>query len=214
MKNIQSIINTSTLRFLSGAFTIAVMAFLSGCGEDPKRENTPELITKVTLTFTPTGGGSAIVVTATDPDGLGINDIVADGEIDLAANTAYTLTLALINELAEPSQPEYDITAEVEEEGVDHMFFFSWTGNVFSDPTGNGNIDARADDVNYTGGTNSIDANALPLGLTTAWMASASTSSGSEFRVLLKHQPDLKSDTSNSDTGETDLDVTFTINII
>src|SRR5688572_5388882 len=133
MKNNQvCIVYVRSFRFLSAVFTLVAVGFLSGCSEDPKKENTPELITKATLTFTPDGGGAAIVVTATDPDGLGAQDIIADDEIDLAANTAYTLTLTLINELAEPSEPEYNITAEVEEEGDEHMFFFAWTNNVFS----------------------------------------------------------------------------------
>ena len=212
MKNNRLVIHVSSFRPLSAALAIAAIGFFSGCSEDPKKEDTPELTTKVTLTFTPDAGGSAIVVTATDPDGLGTQDIIADGEIDLAVNATYTLTLALINELAQPSEPEYDITAEVEEEGDEHQFFFSWTNDVFSDPAGNGNVDNRSDVVNYTGGFNARDVNNRPLGLTTTWTSKASAASGS-FRVLLKHQPDLKSDTSDSNTGETDLDITFTINV-
>ena len=117
------------------------------------------------------------------------------------------MTITLVNGLANASDPAYDVTAEVEEEGDEHMFFFSWTNNVFNDPTGNGNIDNRNDDVNYE----DEDANGLPLGLETFW-TTASTSSGN-FRVVLKHQPELKSATSDSNTGETDLDITFVINI-
>jgi hypothetical protein len=122
----------------------------------------------------------------------------------------------LINGLAATTAPEYKVTEEVEEEGDEHMFFFAWTNNTFSNPTGNGNIDARADAVNYTGGANSIDKNKKPLGLTTTWTAatlSGTTSINGTFRVVLKHQPDLKSDTSDSNTGETDLDLTFTLNV-
>jgi hypothetical protein len=207
--NKQSIIvYIRSFKLLNSVFALIIVGFLSGCGEDPKKENTPELITKATLTFSPVGGGSDIVVTATDPDGLGSQDIIADGEIDLAANAAYTLTITLINELAEPSEPEYDITAEVEEEGDEHLFFFAWTNNVFSDPAGNGNVDTRADDVNY----NDEDGNGLPLGLSTDWNSAVAAASGT-FRVILKHQPELKSATSPSTTGDTDLDITFTINI-
>lgn len=205
--------SVKSLRFLSAALALAFAGFLSGCDDsDPVKEDTPELITKTTLTFTPDDGSSAIVVTATDPDGEGVQDITVDGPINLAANKTYILTIALINELAEPSDPEYDITSEVEEEGQEHQFFFSWTNDVFSNPAGNGNVDNRDDAVNYTGGSNSRDVNNRPLGLTTTWTSAASTASGS-FRVLLKHQPDLKSDTSDSNTGETDLDITFTINV-
>lgn len=183
--------------------------FFAGCSDDdPKKEDTPELITKATLTFTPNGGGSAIVVTATDPDGEGVQDLAPDDEIDLAANTAYTLTIQLINGLAEPSDEAYDVSEEVSQERDEHMFFFAWTNSVFSDPAGNGNVDNRGDDVNYS----DQDSNGFPLGLVTTWTSTDATASGA-FHVMLKHQPDLKSSTSDSTTGETDLDITFTINV-
>lgn len=207
------LMNRNILKLMSAALAIASMSILSGCDDDdPKKEDTPELITKATLTFTPSGGGTPVVVTATDPDGEGVQDITVDQPINLVLGKTYTLTIGLINELAEPSDPEYNITEEVEEEGDEHMFFFSWTNDVFSDPTGNGNVDNRNDAINYVGGTNSKDDNNRPLGLTTTWTSAAGVASGS-FRVLLKHQPDLKSDTSDSNTGETDLDITFTINV-
>jgi hypothetical protein len=192
---------------MSGAIAFASM--LTACSDDdPKKENTLELITQATLTFTPAGGGAAVVATATDPDGEGLQDLTVDGPIELATNTSYTLTLELINGLADPAEDEYDITAEVQEEGDEHMFFFGWTNNVFSNPAGNGNIDARADAVNY----NDEDDNGLPLGLNTSWTSAAAAASGT-FTVILKHQPDLKSETSTSETGETDLDITFTLNV-
>ncbi|MEQ8361708.1 MAG: hypothetical protein RH948_02505 [Cyclobacteriaceae bacterium] len=175
--------------------------------DDPVKEDVPELITKATLTFTPAGGGTPVTSSATDPDGEGVQDIEVDGPINLTAGTTYTLTVSLINELADPTDEEYNITEEVEEEGDEHMFFYAWTNDVFSDPSGNGNIDNRADDVNYE----DEDDNGQPLGLTTSWTA-GSASTGT-FRVVLKHQPDLKTDTSDANTGESDLDVIFTINV-
>jgi hypothetical protein len=204
MKNYKNIFKAITI-----SITLVLIGFLSGCNSsDPKKEDTPELITKATLTFTPIGGGSPILVSATDPDGDGVQDIAVDGDINLAADSDYTLTLSLINELASPTDPGYDISAEVEEEGAEHLFFFSWTNNVFSDPSGDGNIDDRKHTVYY----NDSDENGLPIGLSTNWSSSLNTASG-KFRVLLKHQPDLKSQTSNSSDGETDLDIEFVINI-
>lgn len=184
------------------------LALMTACdSNEPEREDVPELITKATLTFTPLGGGQSIVVTATDPDGEGVQDIQVDGSINLAASTTYTLAIALANELALEGSPEFDITSEVAEEADEHLFFFSWTNNIFSDPMGNGNVDNRSDPVNY----NDLDDEGLPLGLSTTW--ATSTASSGTFRVLLKHQPDLKTATSDSNTGETDLDVTFPITI-
>lgn len=179
-----------------------------GCeAEEPVKEDVPELITKVTLTFTPVGGGTDVLVTATDPDGEGVENIKVDGAINLAAGTNYRLSLTLINELAEMSSPEYDITDEVEDEGAEHLFFYGWTSNVFSNPTGDGNIDNRADEVNYE----DMDEGGLPLGLATSWTAGVASSG--TFRLILKHQPQLKTATSDVNTGETDLDITFEINI-
>jgi len=200
----------STFKILS---LVAVLAFLVGCSDDnPQKEDIPELITKAVLTFTPASGSSAAVVkvTATDPDGQGSQSIKIDGPINLNKGVTYTLSIEMYNELAKTTDPEYNISNEVKEEGVEHQFYFSWTGNVFSSPTGDGNIDNRNDALNYK----DKDENNLPIGLTTEWTAASSASSG-EFRVVLKHQPELKSATSTFADGETDLNlekITITVN--
>lgn len=106
------------------------------------------------------------------PDGEGVQDVTIDSPINLAANTSYTLSITLINELANSNEAEYNITEEVEEEDDEHMFFFSWTNNVFSDPTGNGNIDNRADNVNC----NDEDDNGQSIGQNTSWTAGTASS--------------------------------------
>ncbi len=206
MKTLKQLDNI--LQFFFSIAILTIIGSLASCSnDDPMKEDVPELITKVTLTFTPAGGGAAISVSAIDPDGEGVQDIQVEGAINLQANTSYTLTLSLLNELAEMSSPAYNITDEVEEEGDEHMFFYAWTGNVFADPAGDGNIDNRPDAVNYV----DEDVDGLPVGIITFWTTGA-PSSGT-FRIVLKHQPQLKSTTSGSDTGETDLDVEFEINI-
>src|SRR5687767_10090372 len=109
-------IKSSTIfkQFISAVILVGgSLTFVACDSDDPEKEDVPELITKVTLTFTPTGGGSAVVVTAADPDGLGLLPLEVDGPIQLAKNTSYSLSIALINELADPSAPEYNITEEV-----------------------------------------------------------------------------------------------------
>ncbi|MCR9249468.1 MAG: hypothetical protein NXI20_03560 [bacterium] len=177
---------------------------LTGCGDDeaPEEENEEEVIDLVTLTFTPAGGGTAIVAEANDPDGEGAQDFTLD-DINLAANTTYTLALELEN-----TEEGESITEEIEEEDAEHMFFFSFTADAFSDPAGNGNIDSRGDDVNY----NDLDGGGLPVGLSTTWTTGDATSGGT-FRVVLKHQPDIKTATSTATDGESDIDLTFTLNI-
>ena len=195
------------ISLLASALAMTFLGIISGCeSEDPVKEDVPELITKATLTFTPPTG-TPVIATATDPDGDGLKNLEVDGPINLAANKDYTLTIHLVNGLAAVSDPAYNITEEVEEEAGEHMFFFSWTNNTFTDPAGNGNLDNRADAVNYL----DEDANGLPLGLETGW-TTAEASSGN-FRVILKHQPELKSATSGSSAGETDVDVSFALKV-
>jgi hypothetical protein len=199
--------------FVKTSFTMLLLAIFSlsftACdSDDPQKEDVPEMITKVTLTFTPAGGGTPVVATAVDPDGVGVQSLTTSGPVSLNKGTSYTLELTLINELAKSTDPEYDITAEVEEEGEEHMFFYSWTNNVFSDPAGNGNVDNRADAVHYE----DEDGNGLPIGLHTTWTSAAAAASG-KFQVILKHQPDLKSATSTVADGEDDLNITFDIQI-
>lgn len=188
-------------------FTTLVLCFIfSSCEvDDPEKEEVPELITQIVLRFESNAGGQPILVIATDPDGEGVKDIEIDEPIRLAPLTTYNLSIALINNLADATQPEYDVTEEVREEADEHMFFFGWNGDVFSAPTGSGNIENAIGLVNYL----DEDINGLPLGLETQW-STASNSVG-ELRIILKHQPDLKSEQSDAQTGETDLDVTFPI---
>lgn len=189
-------------------YPILIAMLLTGCIEEPVKEDVPELITKVVLTFTPTDGGFQVTATASDPDGEGIQNLTTDGGINLLPDKSYTLSLLLLNELADTTSPDYDITDEVKEEGNEHMIFYSWTEGVFAMPSGNGNIDNRSDDMIYEDQDNI----GLPIGLKTKWTTNTSSSSG-KFRILLKHQPGLKSSSSTSSMGETDLDVTFDIEI-
>lgn len=184
-----------------------LLLLMSACLDEPVREDAPELITKVTLTFTPVGGGSAVVVSASDPDGDGIQSIAADGTIVLQQNQTYTLNISLFNELADPTSPQYNITTEVEEEGDEHLFFFAWTNNLFSAPSGDGNIDDRSHELDYqdTDGE-------YPIGLISQWHTILSTGNG-KFTIILKHQPNSKSATSSSEDGETDLDLMFDLEV-
>lgn len=193
------------IKILSLTFFIGSLSFLISCkNEDPTPENIPELITKVILKFTPTGGGTVVTVTATDPDGEGSQDLQIDGPINLSKGTTYTLTIELLNGLYNPGADGYDVGKEVLAEGDEHQLFFSWT-STFSSPTGSGNIGSAPGVVNYQ----DEDINGLPIGLTTSWTTGADAESGKTFRVLLKHQPDIKSNTTTSLDGESDLDISF-----
>ena len=141
--------------------------------------------------------------TGTGPGPKTVEDIVLD------ANTTYTLKIQLLNELLQLADEGYNITAEVEEEGAEHQFFFGWTSGLFTSPTGDGNIGAgqNNDPLNYE----DEDDNMLPIGLETTWTTGAPASG--TFLVILKHQPDIKSGTSDATDGESDTDHTFIISI-
>lgn len=185
---------------------LLISGLMISCGDDdaPPIENEEEVIDLVRLTFSPSGGGTDVVVTATDPDGEGPMNMAPDAVIELNTGTTYTLSIEFEN-----TAEAEDITEEVEQEGEEHMIFFSFTADIFSDPTGDGNIDNRADDINY----NDQDMDGNPIGLSTDWTAGSASSDGS-FRIVLKHQPNLKSGTSGSTNGETDVDIAWEIDIL
>ena len=189
---------------------VASVAFLASCGDDdaPEEENVVEIFTDVTLIFTPDGGGTPVTATASDPDGTGTLPLTVSGPINLAANTTYTLTYTISNAL-DPNDVE-DIGAEILEEDNEHQFFYAFTMDAFSSPMGDGNIGAnnQNDPINY----NDTDENGCRVGLNTSW-TTGDAQSGGTFRTNLQHQPDVKTCTTGSDAGDTDFDLTFTLNI-
>ena len=184
------------------------LLLVSSCDEDPPApaaENEEEVITHVTVTFIPDGGGQQVEGTWVDADGPGIGQPVVS-EITLAPNTTYTMNIALSNRI-DPDQPE-DITEEVDEEGDAHQFFFSWTEGLFTNPAGDGNIDSQEDEVLYQ----DSDENSRPVGLETRWTTDRAATG--TFRLLLVHQPGgIKSDTSTANDGEPDVDVTWEVTV-
>ncbi|WP_299535683.1 GTP cyclohydrolase [Ulvibacterium sp.] len=209
MKAIETLKN---LRFLTLLFAAILVVSCSDDDDNPPEENIPEVFTDVTLVFTPTGGGTTVRATAEDPDGEGIADLMVNDEITLAANTTYTLTLEILNDLPDPDE---DIGDEIAEEDDEHQFFFAFTDGAFSDPTGDGNIGASnaADPINYMDeDSDAQDGSGNPVGLVTEW-TTGDAQSGASFTINLQHQPDVKTATSTSEDGDTDFDLTFVLNI-
>lgn len=188
---------------LSVLFLSILGSTLLSCNDDdaPAAENEEEVIDNVILTFTPATAGSPVIISAIDPDGEGASDFIIQ-QIYLASNTVYTLNVEFRNNaLGE------DITTEVAEEGTEHIIYFGFTSNLFSDPAGDGNIGStnRNDAVNYT----DEDENGIEIGLSSVWITGDPASG--EFRLLLKHQPGIKSEVSSSTDGETDIDLIWNI---
>lgn len=185
-----------------------VLLTLQSCDDDdvPLAENEEEVIDEVILTFTPSGANDVVIVQSTDADGEGADPFVTPA-INLVANETYTLTIAMNNTAENES-----ISAEVLEEADEHMLFFGFTADLFTSPEGDGNIGegSRNDAVNYS--SSEFDSKGYPLGLTTTWQT-AQAATGT-FRIVLKHQPNgIKTATSSSSVGETDIDLTWPITI-
>jgi len=183
---------------------------ISSCEKDdapPPMENEEEVISHITLTFTPIDDPNMqIEARAVDPDGAGVEDLIVLDTIYLSRETEYKLTFQIENALEDPA---VDIGEEILEEAVDHQLFFGFTPDAFSTPTGDGNIDVGTDPVSYL----DSDLNGLPLGLETQWNTSQVEIVNGFFQVRLQHLPEIKSATSNATDGDTDFDLTFQLMI-
>lgn len=207
-----------TIEMLQNVKKYGVYALLLGgilitsCDDDdPEPENEVEVVTDVTLVFTNTADASDVVrASAEDPDGEGVQELQIQDDITLTSGATYTLTFEIFNNLETPGE---DIGEEIEEEDDEHQFFFSFTDGAFSDPSGNGNRDNASDPINYEDeDSDGQDGTGNPVGLETTWTAGDALTDGS-FRVTLKHQPDVKTSTSDVNDGDTDWDLTFVLNI-
>ncbi len=175
---------------------VLITVVFSACSNDddstPAPVNAEEVITTLTATLTPQGGGAAITMQTRDLDGDGPNAPVITVSGDLAANTVYNGSLALLNELEDPAD---NITAEVQAEDDEHQFFFSATNNIGT--------------IAYT----DMDGDGNPVGLT--FTVTTTTAATGNLTITLRHEPN-KSATGVSDGditnagGETDIEVTFT----
>jgi hypothetical protein len=184
----------------------------AACFEDGGADNPLELVTTVTLSFQPMGGGTAIEVSADDPDGDGGAPPTVD-PVNLVAGTTYTLNVRFLNKLVTP--PE-EITDEVRDEGDHHQVFF--TGLAIKGPATN---NAAAPVTHAYADT---DRDGLPIGL--ANMTVAAAGSG-PMTVTLVHLPPINDQplkTADAATrvkdggiaslgGDTDAVATFTVTV-
>ena len=203
------------INYLKSFFVLLTLGslLLTGCGDDdtPDPVNEEEVITTVTLTFTPvSGGGSAITATwkDLDGDGAGAPDL-SQATATLSPTATYTLTVTFLNESETPAE---NITEEVEEEAEEHALYFSVTNGLFDTFT---YADDDAPDDEGDG--------VFALGLTTNVATADGTVSTGTLNVTLLHESDKSAGgTSNGSNvisvpagagGETDVTADFTINV-
>ena len=184
----------NTYKFsLIALFTIVGSLFISCSSDDdaPVPVNEEEVITTLTVTLTPVGGGTAITLQTRDLDGDGPDAPVINVSGNLTAMTTYIGTVVLLNETETPAE---NITLEVEAEDDEHQFFY----------TTNGNLDVT------TAGFN-LDGNGNILG--TTFTLDAGAASTGTYTVTLRHEP-TKPNTGLADAGgETDISASFTVTV-
>ena len=178
----------------------------TGCSDDddttPEPVNEEELITTMTVTLSPVGGGSDIILKTVDMDGDGGNEPVISvngvtgNEVSLTVGTSYEGSIELLNESEDPAE---DITEEVQEEAEEHQFFYITSSSLdvttsYEDEDGDGN----------------------PIGVDFTLEANAASSGDLTF--TLRHEPNKSAaGVSNGDItnagGETDITETFSVTI-
>ncbi|WP_290696188.1 type 1 periplasmic binding fold superfamily protein [Lacinutrix sp.] len=175
--------------------TLALLVFISftGCSDDddviPTPVNQEEVITTLTVTLTPLGGGTAVTLQTQDLDGDGPDapEVTVSG--NLTAGTTYNGVIVLLNETESPAE---NITEEVEEEADEHQFFYT-IGSA---------LDAT---TTYT----SFDGNGNPLGIEFS-LDTGVTSSGL-LTFTLRHLPAKPNTGLANAGGETDIEATFNL---
>lgn len=181
-----------TIKILS-LLTFVVVLF-TACSDDddtPEEINEEETITTMTLTLVPAGAGTPITIQSRDLDGDGPNAPVITVSGNLAANTAYSGSVVLLNETETPAE---NITEEVEEENDEHQFFYVTTGNIVS--------------VTY----DDVDGDGNPVGL--EFTLTTEGAGSATLAVTLRHEPKKPNDGTLADAGgETDITQTFNLTI-
>jgi hypothetical protein len=172
---------------MSKMFGVLLTLAVASCADDgmgtDDHEN--EQVTRVELTFTPDGGGAAVVAAFNDEDGDGGMSGTTD-PITLAQDTTYTLTLAFANQLVDPVE---DITAEIEEEAEEHQVLVYGDAVVGPATTNASALLTHAyADVESDHGGNAVGED-LPVGLVNTITTMAAGEG--ELRVMLRHLPDL-----------------------
>jgi len=172
---------------------LAVVLLFSSCKKDADKPNEEELITTLTMTWTPVGGGTPVTFLFRDLDGEGGNPPVIT-TAPLAAGTEYNVDITLLDETKTPAE---NITEEIEEEADEHQFFFQVTAGL-----------------NLTFAYLDSDKNGAPLGLKTR-MITGEAGSGT-LRVILRHDLNKgaagvpQGDITNAG-GDTDIQVDFPV---
>ena len=180
------------MKFLKYALLASTLIFAS-CSDDD--DNTPEPVNEeeviTTLTVTLESGSDTVVMQYQDLDGDGPDAATVTVSGSLNANTTYDGSIVLLNETESPAE---NVTEEIEEEDLDHQFFYT---------VGSG-LDVAAEYVD-------ADSEGNPLGLSFILNTGVASSGGLTF--TLRHEPNKPNTGLENAGGETDIEVTFDVTV-
>lgn len=180
------------LKFFTPAiFALALFVSCSNDNDTPEPVNEEEPLTTLTVTLEPQGGGTTITLQTRDLDDDGPEPPVITISGNLTAGVTYNGTIVILNETVNP--PEI-ITEEVEEEDVDHQFFYTVAGG----------LDVTTEYENF-------DSNGNPLG--TEFTLTAGAVSSGILTFTLIHLPTKPNTGLNDAGGETDIAAPFNVTI-
>ena len=171
---------------------LATLSFASCSNDDdlPEVIHEEEIITTMTVTLVPDNDGTSTVTLKTqDLDGDGPDEPTIEVIGKLVTGVTYNGTILLENETENPAE---NITEEVEEESLDHQFFFT-----------------IGDGLDVTIAYSNFDSADNPLG--TVFTLTAGDASSGLLTFTLRHEP-TKPNTGLDDAGgETDIQESFEI---
>lgn len=177
---------------------LGALIFTSCSNDDdnPDPVNEEEVITTLIITLSPDGGGTDVTLESRDLDGNGPDEPEITVTGNIASNTTYNGTIELLNETEDPAE---NITEEVEEEAVEHQFFYNLTGDLGT--------------ISY----DDADINGDPVGIFFTWETADSTEG--TLTVTLRHEPNKDAEGVSSGVitnagGETDIVQTFNISVV
>lgn len=183
------------LRLLAAIFAFGTVI---ACSEDepeaPVIPNEEELITTLKWQLISSDNQDTLNFLFRDLDGDGGTAPTIE-TMDLKANTTYSASVQLLNELENPAE---DITEEVSAEAEDHQFFYQ--------------TDITGLSVSYS----DSDLNGNPVGIITS--LSTSDASSGNLSITLLHMPDkFATGVAAGDMaqagGESDISISFNLNV-
>lgn len=179
-----------------------IMGFVfmvSSCSQDdPKPTFNSDDITLVNLIFTSLTTGQVVEVSAEAQNGVFEPGVPAI----LEPQDEYELFISLKN-----AETADNISQKIVQNGDNFIFLFEYTSGLFNSPDGTGNTLIRRVPplINYR----DSDSKGRGIGIVTEWITG--DPSAGYFRIVLKHQPEIKSTVSAENDGETYLDISWEI---